>query len=298
MAVLLDRLSSPRPQAAANAAVPMTGVKVPPPPSLANIVSVDGVVIAESAIRGEMQYHPAETGRDAFAAAARALVVRELLLAEADRQGVVATPEASGSGRETDEDAAIRLLLEAAIEVPRADETTCLRHYRAHLARFTSAPIWEARHILLAAPESDAARRGTALQTARRLAEEVLRMPDRFGDVARAWSDCPSAEQGGQLGQVGPGDTAPEFEVALRTLAVGETTPMPVATRFGYHVIALDRRIDDQLMPFEIVRQRIADWLEAQSWSRAVAQYVSLLARNADIVGIDLAVDARVAGRL
>ena len=51
-------------------------------------------------------------------------------------------------------------------------------------------------------------------------------------------------------------------------------------------------------MPFEIVRQRIADWLEAQSWSRAVAQYVSLLARNADIVGIDLAVDARVAGRL
>jgi peptidyl-prolyl cis-trans isomerase C len=298
MAVLLDRLATSRPQAAANAAIPMAGVKVPPPPSLANTVSVDGVVIAESAIRAEMQHHPAETGREAFAAAARALVVRELLLAEANRQGLVAAPEISGSGRETDEDAAIRMLLDAAIEVPRADAETCLRHYRAHPARFTSAPIWEARHILLAVSEAEAVRRGTAEQTARRLTEEVLRMPDRFGEVARAWSDCPSAEQGGQLGQVGPGDTAPEFEAALRTLGVGEITPMPVATRFGYHVIVLDRRIDGRLMPFEIVRQRIAGWLEAQSWSRAVAQYVSLLARNAEIVGIDLAMDPQLAGQL
>lgn len=298
MAVLLDRLSAPRPHASPPGVLPIAGVKVPPPPSGATPVSVDGVAIAEEAIRAEMQYHPAETGREALAAAARALVVRQLLLAEAARQVVATLTEEREAGRETDEDAAIRVLLDGAIAVPRADSEVCRRYYQAHLTRFRSAPIWEARHILLAATAADAARRRNAMETARRLTEEVTRLPDRFGEVARAWSDCPSATQGGQLGQIGPGDTAPEFEAALRTLAVGEITAMPVATRFGYHIIALERRIDGQLLPFEIVQQRIADWLEAQSWSRTVAQYVSLLARKADIQGIDLAGDDHVAGAL
>ena len=47
-----------------------------------------------------------------------------------------------------------------------------------------------------------------------RQGDQLRALPDRFGEVARAWSDCPSATQGGQLGQIGPGDTVPAFEAA------------------------------------------------------------------------------------
>jgi peptidyl-prolyl cis-trans isomerase C len=42
-------------------------------------------------------------------------------------------------------------------------------------------------------------------------------------------------------------------------------------------------------LPFEHVADRIAGWLEAASWSKAVAQYISVLAGRAEIRGIDIA---------
>ena len=65
--------------------------------------------------------------------------------------------------------------------------------------------------------------------------------------------------------------------------------PEPVATRFGYHVIQLDRVIAGRRLPFEVVERRIAGFLEASSWSRAVSQYVGILAGRAEIKGVELA---------
>jgi peptidyl-prolyl cis-trans isomerase C len=61
-----------------------------------------------------------------------------------------------------------------------------------------------------------------------------------------------------------------------------------VESRFGFHVVSLDRRIPGETLPFEIVRERIAAWLEAASWSRAVSQYIAVLAGKAEISGIDI----------
>lgn len=58
--------------------------------------------------------------------------------------------------------------------------------------------------------------------------------------------------------------------------------------RKAYHTIALDRFIPGKQLPFELVRERICGWLEAASWSRAVAQYVAILVGKADIGGISL----------
>jgi peptidyl-prolyl cis-trans isomerase C len=74
----------------------------------------------------------------------------------------------------------------------------------------------------------------------------------------------------------------------LHALQPGELSAAPLATRFGYHLILLERRIDGEQLPFEHVAPRIAGWLEASSWSRAVAQYIGILAGQADIAGITL----------
>jgi peptidyl-prolyl cis-trans isomerase C len=61
-----------------------------------------------------------------------------------------------------------------------------------------------------------------------------------------------------------------------------------VRSRYGIHVLRLDRRIDGRQLTFEMVQQRIADYLQAASWQRALAQYVRLLAGRAEVAGIDL----------
>jgi len=68
----------------------------------------------------------------------------------------------------------------------------------------------------------------------------------------------------------------------------GEICPSLVRTRYGVHVLRLDRKIEGQTLPFEAVQGRIAAYLEESSWRRAVAQYISLLAGQARIEGFDL----------
>ena len=109
--------------------------------------------------------------------------------------------------------------------------------------------------------------------------------PDRFAALARDCSDCPSGAVGGSLGQIGPGDTTPEFEAALVDLTPGDISP-PVETRYGVHLIRLTRRIDGRQLPFEAVRERIASYLGEHVSRQATAQYVSLLVGRADIGGI------------
>jgi len=250
---------------------------------------INEVMIPPAAVRAEAQNHPAPGPEAALAAAAAALAIRELLLQEARRQRIAATPRSDGAGRrETEEDAAIRALLDANITVPEADEATCRRYYDNNPVRFCSPDLFEAAHILLpAAPDDDAAREA-AVAMAERLIVVLQEHPDRFAALAREYSACSSAQNGGRLGQIARGDTVPEFETFLMNLEQGQLCPVPVRSRYGVHVLRLDRRIDGRRLPFEAVRQRIADYLQTASWQRAVAQYIRVLAGEADIEGVDL----------
>jgi peptidyl-prolyl cis-trans isomerase C len=254
-----------------------------------NRISVNGVSIAETDILAEAQNHPAENPGAALMAAARALVVRELLLQEARRLTVATLPQPSGDGRaETAEDAAIRALIEHEVKVPSASEREARRFYENNPARFQSETNYEARHILIAASSGDRAARAHAQEAARALIAHLTRHPGDFSALAAERSACPSRDAGGNLGQLTRGSTVPEFETALTTMRDGELLAQPVETRFGFHVILLERKIPGAILPFEHVRERIAGWLEAASWSKAVAQYIAALAGRAQISGIDI----------
>ena len=113
-------------------------------------------------------------------------------------------------------------------------------------------------------------------------------MAQRFAELAQQLSACPSAAQGGNLGQITRGQTVPEFETFLFNLEEGQICPVPVKTRFGYHVLRLDRRIEGRQLPFEAVRDKIADYLHQRVWRQAVSQYLQLLVGQAEIRGIEL----------
>jgi peptidyl-prolyl cis-trans isomerase C len=252
-------------------------------------VSVNGVEIPHDAISREAQNHPSPTPIAAWKAAARALVVRELLLQEARRLDLRPAPTEDDQGRrETDEEAAIRGLVDREVATPEPDEASCRRYYESNRARFRSPEICECSHILIAArrdrPEAFAAARAKA----EALCAELREAPHAFARLASAHSDCPSRTGGGSLGQVTRGTTTPDFERALLSLAEGEISP-PVESRYGFHVIRLERRIAGALLPFEAVHARIAAYLTERSQRVAVAQYIARLAAQAKVTGVELA---------
>lgn len=263
--------------------------RMPPPPSFSE-VRINGVEIDPEAIAQEIQHHPAVDAETAWTEAARALAVRELLLQEARRLAIAAAPQADEAGRlETGDDAVIAALLDRQVLPETAGEAECRRFYEARQARFRTPDLFEASHILIE-PEGpdDDAWRSAGLQ-ARAIIKQVGKDPKAFAAAARQLSACPSAAQDGSLGQVRRADLVSEVQSAIEALAEGETGRNPVRSRFGWHVLRLARRIDGQMLPFEAVRDKIADMLEARSWSVASTRYVAALAERAEVEGIDIA---------
>jgi peptidyl-prolyl cis-trans isomerase C len=253
-------------------------------------VSVNGVAIARDAIVREMQNHPADKPIAAWQQAARALVVRELLLQRANAVGVTPEPIADEEGRrETDDEALMRGIVECEVAVPEPDAETCRRYYENNKARFHSPDIYEASHILFAALPADAEAYAQAQTEAAGVLAALQESPETFADLAQACSRCPSAAHGGNLGQITEGQTTPEFEKALMALSPGATYAEPVATRYGFHIIRLDRKHDGRTLPYEVVAERIAEYLRESVRRRAAAQYIARLMTAAKIEGIDLA---------
>jgi peptidyl-prolyl cis-trans isomerase C len=254
-----------------------------------NPVRVNGVEIAPEAIAEEAQQHPAADGGSAWMAAARALVIRELLLQETARLGIEAEPECDDAGRrEVTEEALIRALLEreAAAQVPSEEE--CRRYYEAQRDRFKTAELFEAAHILIESASDEESAWQEAEREARTVAAEVRDDPDAFAEAARAFSKCSSAQQGGMLGQVRRGELVPAVQAALESLAEGTAGREPVRSRFGWHVLRLERRIEGRVLPFEYVHAKIADMLEARSWAVSGARYTAALIAKASIEGVDI----------
>jgi peptidyl-prolyl cis-trans isomerase C len=252
-------------------------------------VTVNGVTVPHDAISRETQNHPAPTPIAAWTAAARALAVRELLVQEARRLDLQAEPAVDEEGRrETEEEALVRGLVETQVATPLPDEASCRRYYQQNLGRFRSADIYEASHILIAARRDQPGSFAAARERALRLLCLLQDNPELFAELAGAHSDCPSAASGGNLGQLTIGATTPEFEQAMAALRPGEMTAAPVETRYGFHIIRLERHIPGRELPFEAVHARIAAYLAERVERTAIAQYVARLAARAEVSGVDL----------
>ena len=254
-------------------------------------VVVNGETIPSAAIAAEAQNHEAPKDKPGIAwrKAAQALAIRALLLQEAKRRGLTADPLELAPGRfETDDEALIRALLDEALIIAPVTEETVRAEWAKYPDRYRSAPLWDVSHILCACDPRDDAERAMAEARAVALLARLDGDAKGFAAAARE-SDCGSKASGGHLGQLGPGDTVPEFEAALRTLTEDGISPAPVLSRHGWHIIRLNAIAPGQVLPFESVRPRIAQALEKAAWARASRQFVETLAHGAQITGASLA---------
>ena len=247
-------------------------------------IRVNGVLIEPEAMALELQYHPAAEQSEAMFLAAQALVIRELLQ---QRCSELSVQVEAGIG-ESQEEAAIRSLIELEVPVPEADESVCEHFYASNLPRFVSAPLLAARHILLECAPDDIEARISKREQADALLVQLQADPQRFTELALAHSACPSKEQGGALGQLSKGQTVPEFEPQLFRQPQGLVS-QPLESRYGFHVVYVDQRIEGLQLPYEAVAQDIRRELYQRVWQKSVAQYLQTLVGAADIQGIQLA---------
>jgi peptidyl-prolyl cis-trans isomerase C len=247
------------------------------------IISVNEVSITPEAMAQELQYHPAESREEAVYLAARALVIRELLQQRITELGV----SLEISAGENEEEAATRLLLEREVKVPQCDEETSLRYYENNRGRFHSAPLLAVRHILLECAPDDVEARELAQGQAEVLLQQLDEFPGSFAELAMKYSACPSKAQGGSLGQISKGQTVPELERQLFTLAPGLASK-PLESRYGWHVVSIDQRIEGMPLPYEVVSTAIRTQLQQGVWQKALVQYLQTLIGAADIRGIHL----------
>ena len=217
----------------------------------------------------------------------------ELLRQTAIAQGLLeASDTASADGILSEQASdAIDALIERQIAIPEPSEDACRRHHAAHLASYSSGEKIEVRHILFAVTP------GIDVAALRQRAESTLldvRCHDGndadhgFSKAASTLSNCPSGGEGGHLGWLGASDCAPEFAKELFGQTDVGVLPRLVHSRFGFHVVEVLAREPGVVQAFEAVHGAVAMALRQSTYVTALRQYLTLLAGQATVLGVDL----------
>jgi len=130
-----------------------------------------------------------------------------------------------------------------------------------------------ARHILI---KPDEVNTDEDVRTRIEQLEIRLRGGEDFATLALANSqDTLSAAKGGDLGWLNEGDTVPEFENAMNSLATGEIS-QPVQSEFGWHLIQVqERRTHDSTEEYE--RTKVRNLIRARKYEEELVLWLRRL---------------------
>jgi peptidyl-prolyl cis-trans isomerase C len=156
-------------------------------------------------------------------------------------------------------------------------------YYDSHPDEFMTPEKIHARHILVKVdPAATPEQKDEARKKAEGLLEKVRGGAD-FATVAMESSDCPSAPQGGDLGEFGHGDMVKPFEDAAFALKPGETSGL-VETQFGYHIIRLDNLVPAKKLEYTPdLEGRLTQQLMGEQRNDAVKKRLDALREAASI---------------
>jgi peptidyl-prolyl cis-trans isomerase C len=155
--------------------------------------------------------------------------------------------------------------------------------YDQYPEAFQMPESMRASHILIGVePGEPADARDGAKQKANELLVQVRSGAD-FADLAKAESTCPSAEQGGDLGDFQRGQMVAPFEEAAFALEPGEVSEV-VESPFGYHIIKATGRSPAEVIPFEEVEERIVSQLKMREIQQQVLAKVDAFRQTSEII--------------
>ena len=133
-------------------------------------------------------------------------------------------------------------------------------YYQQHRDEFKEDEQACASHILVKVKSDPAATEGHADDEARKLAEGLIEQIKAGGDFValakKSSEDLGSAPTGGDLGCFPRGRMVPQFDEAVFSMEAGSTSEL-VKSSFGYHIIRLASRREEQVPIFSAVKERL-----------------------------------------
>jgi peptidyl-prolyl cis-trans isomerase C len=177
------------------------------------------------------------------------LIGREVLIQEADKQGIGTRPEVKNAIDNARQSIIINAMLADYIKKNPVKDADIAAEYNKYKSQ-VGEKEYHARHILV----------GTEDEAKAIIAK--LKGGAKFEDLAKQSKDPGSAQNGGDLDWASPANFVPEFSKAMTSLQKGAITETPVKTQFGYHVIKLEDSRPAKIPPLEEVKQQVAEQLQ------------------------------------
>jgi peptidyl-prolyl cis-trans isomerase C len=183
------------------------------------------------------------------------LINQELMYAEAMEMGMDKDEEFLDELNTAKKEILKNYAIKKLFEDVKVEDTEAEKYFEENKAQFKKPESIKASHILVKTEEK-----------ANEI-KEKLDSGESFEELAKDYSDCPSKQQGGDLGFFSKGQMVPEFEKVAFDMEEGNISD-PVKTQFGYHLIKLTDRQPAQEVSFEEVRDQLKQQLLAMKQSQ------------------------------
>jgi len=173
------------------------------------------------------------------------MVVRELILQQARKDGLDKSPEVAAKLEELKKRVVVEAFLKKKVEEHASvSDEEMKKFYEENKEKFKTGAQVHASHILMKSEEE-----------AQKVLKE-LKEGGNFEELAKKHSVDSAAAKGGDLGWFSKGSMVPEFEKVVFGLKEGETSGI-VKTNFGYHIIKLTGKRPAGIRSFDEVKEQL-----------------------------------------
>lgn len=177
------------------------------------------------------------------------------------------------------------LLFDAVMQRVAADsaevnELDLRLYYEMHHERFQTPQARTASHLLITVnPDYAENTRQAAGERMRQISEKLAGRGNRFAIFAKRYSECPTAMQGGELGDVTRGQLYESLDAVLFKLAEGQVSEV-VESELGFHILYCQRIKPAHRVPFGKAAPRIRELLHRRQRRNCQKAWLAGLRKN------------------
>ncbi len=160
-------------------------------------------------------------------------------------------------------------------------QKTVDKYYEEHKSEFNRPASVELREIVLSTKGKTPAQDAKIKAKIEKIHQQILNGND-FGQLAKLYSDGPTAKSDGELGSFTRGQLAPSIESQVFKLHHNEITPV-MHLSDGYAIFQVKRRYDAGIQPVDKVRQQIEEAIYRKRIQPALRKFLEVLRKQSYI---------------
>ncbi|MDH5677906.1 MAG: peptidylprolyl isomerase [Nitrospinota bacterium] len=173
----------------------------------------------------------------------------------------------------------VQRVLQIEVDMVTPTEEEAMAFYESHKSEFIGEGKVKARHILIKVPSGgdDTEARERILRI-----KAEIEAGANFGEMAKKYSEGPSAPMGGELGWFSRSDVVSAFSKAAFALDEGRMSG-PVRTEFGVHLIQVLEKEKVAAVAYEVVAERIKGEISRQAFETKRVEWLARIRGQAFI---------------